>query len=436
MPEIVDNVKVGQFIKEQLKIQKISQDALAQKLNITKSSISQNLNGKASFSRKDLEVISEILNMKVEDILSCRDGDYDEYDSEYQRLARRGLAEFKRNYAQDVTIAEPDIFGKVLADYLVDEDIEDIFIYLHDSEVEFVKDHFHRAKDIYLKILTYVLQKNLPGAIRYIKAYADLNNNFDIRLANNASLIWKLINTEKNRYLIEEMVELKIEQSYKVLGFFKSTKTVKAINKNLWLEIIAKHQVNHVLNVYLEHYGQPDDFYQFTQVMMEEDYVKAVEVFIKKFFPEELPDNVRSTYKFQKAINLIIEKDNFALFKKFVSAKVYENLTEIIIKTIQADQRSYFDYALTLQKENQDINYERVGLIAVQNSSLDILKSVVDNLEDKSKNFLLSEVLENDLLIMKYLIDHGAKFDFDYYNSKTMKNINALIEFLRTKEGE
>jgi hypothetical protein len=60
----------------------------------------------------------------------------------------------------------------------------------------------------------------------------------------------------------------------------------------------------------------------------------------------------------------------------------------------------------------------------------------VDNLEDKSKNFLLSEVLENDLLIMKYLIDHGAKFDFDYYNSKTMKNINALIEFLRTKEGE
>ena len=68
MPEIVDNVKVGQFLKEQLKEQKISQDALAQKLNITKSAVSQNLNGKSSFSRKNLEVISELLNMKIEDI--------------------------------------------------------------------------------------------------------------------------------------------------------------------------------------------------------------------------------------------------------------------------------------------------------------------------------------------------------------------------------
>ena len=102
MPEIVDNVKVGQFLKDQLKEQKISQDALAQKLNITKSAVSQNLNGKSSFSRKNLEVISELLNMKIEDILSCKRSDNDEYASEFQKLARRGLNEFKRNYAKDI----------------------------------------------------------------------------------------------------------------------------------------------------------------------------------------------------------------------------------------------------------------------------------------------------------------------------------------------
>ncbi|MGD9761899.1 MAG: helix-turn-helix transcriptional regulator [Candidatus Izemoplasmatales bacterium] len=435
MPEIVDNIKVGQFIKDQLKEQKISQDALAQKLNITRNAVSANLNGKSSFSRKNLEVISEMLNMKVEDILSCQKSEFEEYACEFQKLARRGLSEFKRNFAKDVVISEPDIFGKVLVDYLIDEDIEEIFIYLHDSEVEFVKNHFHRAKDIYLKVIAYVLKKNLPGAIRYIKAFSDLNSCFDISLYNNSTEIWNMINTEANRYLIQEMMELKITQEYKVLGF-KTKKIVKAITKNLWLEIIAKYKPLHVLNVYLEYYANPEDFYSFTKVMIKGDYAKAIEAFVKKFFTEEQSNNKRSGYNFQKAINLIIENDNFALFKKFVSAKIYENLTEIIVKNIQNNQKNYFDYALGIQKANLDIDYVKIGLIAVKFSSLEILDSVIMYLEQKELNLLLSEVINDDTLVMKYLVDHGAKFDFDYYNSHTMKNVNLLIELLNKKEGE
>jgi len=435
MPEIVDNIKVGQFIKDQLKEQKISQDALAQKLNITRNAVSANLNGKSSFSRKNLEVISEMLNMKIEDILSCRKSEFEEYASEFQKLARRGLSEFKRNFAKDVVISEPDIFGKVLVDYLIDEDKEDIFIYLHDSEVEFVKNHFHRAKDIYLKVIAYVLKKNLPGAIRYIKAFSDLNSCFDISLYNNSTEIWNMINTEANRYLIQEMMELKITQEYKVLGF-KTKKVVKAITKNLWLEIIAKYKPLHVLNVYLEYYANPEDFYSFTKVMIRGDYSKAIEAFVKKFFTEEQPNNKRSGYNFQKAVNLIIENDNFVLFKKFVSSKIYENLTEIIVKNIQNYQKNYFDYALGIQKANLDIDYVKIGLIAVKYSSLEILDSVIKYLDQKELNLLLSEVVNDDTEVMKYLVNHNAKFDFDYYNSHTMKNINLLIESLNKKEGE
>jgi transcriptional regulator with XRE-family HTH domain len=435
MPEIVDNVKVGQFLKEQLKEQKISQDALSQKLNITRNAVSSNLNGKSSFSRKDLEVIAELLNMKIEDILSCKKSDNDNYDSEYQKLARRGLNQFKKDYAKDMAISEPDIFGKVLVDYLVDEDKEDIFIYLHDSETEFVKNHFHRAKDIYLKIISYVLKKNLPGAIIYIKAFADLNNNFDISLYNNAPEIWKMIDVEANRYLIEEMMELKINQEYKVFGF-KTQKMVKAINKQLWLEIISKYKVTQVLNVYLDYYASEEDFYSFTKVMIKNDFSKAIETFIKKFFTKELSENKRSAYNFQKAINLIIEKDNFTLFKKFINLKIYENLTDIVIRSIQNNQKNYFEFVLKIKKENYDIDYPKVGLLAVKNASLSILDSIISNLDQKELNMLLGEVVNDDVLVMKYLVDHGARFDFDYYNSKTMNNINLLIEYLNKKEGE
>lgn len=435
MPEIVDNVKVGQFIKEQLKERKISQDVLSQKLNITRSAVSQNLNGKSSFSQKSLQVIADLLDMKVEDILSCRSGERDEYDSEYQKFARRGLAEFKRNFAKDVVIAEPDIFGKVLVDYLIDEDVEDIFIYLHDSEVEFVKNHFHRAKDIYLKIIAYVLKKNLAGAIRYIKAYSDLNHCFDISLYNNASEIWKMINTEKNRYLIEEMMELKIVQEYSVF-WFKTTKMVKALTKTLWLETIAKYKLVHVLNVYLDVYASSEDFYEFTKMMFKEQYPKGIENFIKKFFNEELPINKRSSLKFQKALNIVIENDHFSLFKKFIGLKIYEDLTDVLIKSILSEHKSYYEYCLGLEKKNIEIDYQKVGLTAVKQTKIDILELLINDLQDKEQNYLLSEVNSEDLEVMKYLINHGAKFDFDYYNSHTMPNVNKIIEHLSKKEGE
>jgi transcriptional regulator with XRE-family HTH domain len=435
MPEIIDNVKVGQFIKEQLKDSKITQDVLAQKLNITKTAVSQNLNGKSTFSRKNLQVIADLLEMKLEDLLQCKRREDDNFDSEYQKFARKGLAEFKRNYAKDVVINEPDIYGKVLVDYLVDEDVEDIFIYLHDAETEFVKHHFHRAKDIYLKIISYCLKKNLPATIRYIKLFSELNNSFDISLYDQAEEIWKMINVESNRYLIEEMMELKINQEYKVFGF-KNSKLVKALTKNLWLDTLAKYKLAIVLNVYLDYYGNPDDFYDFTKVMFKEKFPKGIEIFVKKFFSGEVSLNKRSSYRFQRVINLVIEDGHFTLFKKFVSNKIYENLTDIIIKAIDSDQDKYYEYCLSLEKNNFDIDYKKVGLLAVKKNMRSILEIIINELDEKEKNYLLSEVTNNDLEMMKYLFHHGARFDFDFYNAHMMKDANLLLEHLSEKEGE
>lgn len=432
MPEVVDNVKVGQFIKDQLKENRITQDALAQKLNITKTAVSQNLNGKSSFSRKNLSVIAEMLNMKVEDILNCKKSDSEEFDSPYQAFARKGLADFKRNYANETVIEEPDIFGRVLVDYLIDEDVLEIFSYLHELEVLFVRDHFHRAKDIYLKIIEYCLKNNLPGTIRYIKAYSDLNNCFDISLYNNAKTIWDMINKEQNKYLIEEMMELKIIQDYKVL-FFNLKRPVKAITKQLWLDTIAKYKLNHVLNVYLGYYAMEEDFLSFVKVMFAEQYPKGIELFMKNFFKEELPDSKRSTYNFQKVILMAMENDHLSLFKKMINLRIYESLTDVINKGVAGGKKSYYEYCLRLEEVKKDIDYERVGEIAVKHKDLEVLDLVVSNLHEKELNFLLSEVVDEDVETMEYLVRHGAKFDFDYYNSHTMKNINQLIEHLSEK---
>ena len=46
-----------------------------------------------------------------------------------------------------------DVYGKVLVDYLIDQDIQDIFVYLHEENVEFVKGFAGQSgKECYLKL--------------------------------------------------------------------------------------------------------------------------------------------------------------------------------------------------------------------------------------------------------------------------------------------
>jgi hypothetical protein len=209
---------------------------------------------------------------------------------------------------------------------------------------------------------------------------------------------------------------------------------VKAITKQLWLDTIARYKLNHVLNVYLEFYAMEEDFLSFVKVMFNEQFPKGIELFMKKFFKEELPDNKRATFNFQKAILIVMDNDHLNLFKKMIGLRVYESLTDVISKGIMSEKKSYYEYCLKLEEVKKDIDYERVGQIAVKHKDLSVLDMVVGKLHEKELNFLLSEVLDEDAETMEYLVKHGAKFDFDYYNSHTMKNINQLIEYLSKEE--
>lgn len=434
MPEVIDNVKVGEFIKGLLKENNMTQETLANKLSITKSAVSQNLNGKSSFDMQNLLTIAKMFSLKLDDLLSCRKPDNDNYASEYQKFAAKGLLEISKYNPHDLQIQEPDIYGRVLVDYLIDEGFEDIFLYLHDSAVDFVRDYYHRSRDIYLKIILYLLKKNIPGAIRYIKRYAKLNNTFDISLTTYGKEIWALLNTDINRSLVKEMMELQIDQEYKFL-IFNKVKTVRAISKDLWIKTIGMFKLEKILDTFLEFYAKPNEIYIFTKLMLNHEYYKGIEAFINKFFSEEVPLINRSAYHFQKAINLIIETDNFNLFKKFVNNKIFENLTEVVINSIKQEKKNYYEFCLNSTEVNPELDYEKVGLLALERNDLKIMDKIKAFLSQKQLNFLISQVKNNDVALLKYLIDAGARWDFTYYNSQMMDNINLIIDHLKIKEG-
>ncbi len=438
MPEIIDNVKVGEFIKSLLKENNLTQEALAQKLNISKSAVSQNLNGKSSFDMQNLLTIAEIFELSLDDLINCRKTDksnQDNYDSEYLKFAAKGLNEIKKYDAKDLQIQEPDIYGKVFADYLVDKDLVDIFLYLHENQAIFVKDYYHRATEIYLKIITYMLRKRLKGVIRYIEKFSILNNSFDISDTVYASEIWKLIDTKENRELIVDIMELNIKQEYRLLGF-KKLKVVKAMTKSLWVETIGLYKLKEVLNLYLEKFAKPIDLYPFTRAMLSYEYFSGIDAYVDKVHEKSLSHFYKKTYRFQTSINLVIEKDNFNLFKKFIEFEIYYNLTDVITYTIKSEKKQYYEYLLAKEMKDEEIDYLNICTAALKNKKLDIIKKTKNNLNQDQLNLLLSMTEKDDIDTMDFLIDLGAKFDFRYYNSQTIDKINTVISYLKKKEGK
>jgi len=438
MPEIIDNIKVGQFIKNLLKENNLTQEALAQKLNVSKSAVSQNLNGKSSFDMQNLLAIAEIFEMSLDDLLNCRKSENsvkEDFDSEYLKFAAKGLNEIKKYDAKDLQIQEPDIYGKVLADYLVDKDLEEIFLYLHENMAVFVKDYYHRAKDIYLKVITYMLKKKIKGVIRYIEKFTELNNSFDITDTTYGTEIWTLIDKEQNQELITEIMDLNIKQEYRIL-FFKKQKVVKAMTKSLWVETIGLYKLKTVLKLYLEKFAKAIDLFHFTKAMLNYEYFKGIENFIDTVYDKNLNQIYKKTYRFQASINLVIEKDNFNLFKKFVELGIYLDLTDVIVQSINNDRKQYYEHLLSITIENDPINYLKVSLAAVKNENLDIITKIKGKINQDQMNYLLSETNIDDINTLDFMINQGAKFDFRYYNSETIDKINLIIAFLKKKEGK
>ncbi len=437
MPEVIDNIKVGEFIKTLLKENNMTQESLAQKLMISKSAVSQNLNGKSSFDMQNLMSIAKIFNISLDDLLKCKKKQDQDYISEYVKFASKGLDEIKKYSAKDLQIQEPDIYGRVLVDYLIDGDVLDVFSYLHDQDVEFVKDYYHRAKEIYLKVLLYCLRNKLHNPIKYIRRYAIINNGFDINQTFYGIEIWSLINNDDSRKLIRQMIDLKIEQETIFMGI-KRNRLVRVITKDMWVESIGSYKLDIVLDEYIKNFTDENDFYDFTKSMLLYEYYKGVDLFVKKYFSKEMSDGLKSAFNFQRTINLVIEKDDFELFKMMVDRRIYESLTEVIVQTVEKDQKEFYNYCLKgfENKVYEVIDYNKVGYVAIKKRNLEVLDLIKQNLDKRSLNYLLSEVKKEDIKTLYYLLDLGAEFDFKYYNLSTMANVNAIIKYLLKKEGK
>lgn len=117
----MDNVKVGQFIKEELKKHNITQEQLAEKLGISSSAVSQSLSGKNSFDITNLMEISKILDIDLDVIVNAGE----ERETNLERMSKMTYEKFSIEDPEFYKLKDTDSKGLKLADYLVkNENIE------------------------------------------------------------------------------------------------------------------------------------------------------------------------------------------------------------------------------------------------------------------------------------------------------------------------
>lgn len=143
----MDSTKIGHYIKEQLKIKKITQDGLAEQLSISSSAVSQALSGKNLFDISNLQRLSQILDIPLDTIINAGE----ERETNLELLSKLPLAEL--------------ITKDPLKEYLqsIDSKGNNFFFYLLKHEnIEVIKEYKEESIKNYRNKLAYttLLVKN------------------------------------------------------------------------------------------------------------------------------------------------------------------------------------------------------------------------------------------------------------------------------------
>lgn len=111
----MDNLKVGLYIKQRIKEKGITQDQLAETMNITSSAVSQVLSGKNMFDIVNLQVLARILDEPIDKILNAGD----DPATYLEILAMKSVDDYKKEDPNLDKVKDKDHKGNTLFEYIL-----------------------------------------------------------------------------------------------------------------------------------------------------------------------------------------------------------------------------------------------------------------------------------------------------------------------------
>jgi len=433
MSSVIDNVKVGNHIKQLLKKHHMTQSDLADKLSISKSALSQNLNGRSTFDIENLMNIAKLFNISLDELISGQK-ENKHFISDYQKIVEKGLDGIKNTSVIDLRVAEPDFYGKVLVDYIIDEEKWDMLIFLHNQDVKFTYDYFRRAKEIYLNVILSLLEHDIKDVIKYFIEYQRVKGNLLFHDEKKAYLIWQILNKPTHQDVVKQLIHTHINQKKKLFNLIEYKQSYDLISKAEVIEIISKYKLNYILLSFIQTIHKDEDFSDTVDSLYRYQFFEGIKTYIQHFKNKDLSIFKKATIGVQKSILMILEDQHYDLVIDFLENRLYTNLTEILKIAIETNQSRIASHIIANFRD--EIIFKKIGEYCIDYKNIELLDKIFPYLSNEDLDYLLAYTKPKDIESMMYLVRKGARIEYKYHNMDTYDKVNEILDNLMKSEDK
>jgi transcriptional regulator with XRE-family HTH domain len=412
----MDNLKVGQYIKERIKEKGITQDQLAEMMNVTSSAVSQVLSGKNMFDVANLQVLSRILDEPIDKILNAGE----DPATYLEILAMKSAADYKKEDPNLGKIKDKDHKGQNLFEYILRHKNVELIRLFNDKIVS------EMSNDIRLE--TILIQNE------EIKMLEQLYHNYRFRrkfvFTQEITDFPSSINNKSQKELSNEEIEyLQALTSSTNEKIFEITDAFKISQNNI------------------HHFSKIVEF----AIMFDKEHILKYdfEQRLKKFNEQNtLRANIEqiSDAKFSKLLKKSIEYKSVRCIDYCYNALKSFNLQNYFSNLINTKDKSFIKDFISKYKNKSVDSFFRSNIDNGKFNNLESLKQLIEtnNYEilEYSIEFSTQEALDealfitkgNQIEIIKLLVKKGARFMVqDTYSSNNrilLEPLSTMVKYL------
>jgi len=427
MPNVIDQVKIGQLIKQLLKKHNMTQDQLAQHLNITKSAVSQNLNGKSTFDIQNLITIAKLFDITLDDLLSLSDSGKG-IKSKYELLVEKGIESISTVSPQQLIINTPDMYGFVLIEYIMQNKNFIMFDYLFKNHISYVENTYHRAPEIILQVLLFILEHDRSYFDKNLDLLVIIENQFMISNEKLENVFYNLLDLEKNKLPREYFLKKALEKQ----PIIKPKNYIDyKLNKSILIEKIGKYHLKNLLVNLLSLSNLEPMIYPLTKNFVKYQFYVGLDLVFDQLFNDNPSGMKQVVYQIQEVALLVVDTCQVNLIMKMLNRNLFVNMTQIFEKILLTLDKKLIQWVI--ENYHQTINFNKLDISSLHENIV-LVNIILPYLNETNKNIILSRLNQHHLNLIKHLIKNGAKFDMNYYTQNTFETINALVDSLINKE--
>ena len=414
MIQIFSNEDLGAKINVLLAENSMTVEDLASRLNLKKRVLQKKIKGKEAFSYPDLCNIAEIFSIGIEELLK-RIADSSDIESIYHKLTLGKLSELKEYDLS--TIANKDIYGKCLVEYILEENKVDLLKYLIDNHIEVVHPYDEKASDILLSIIECMLINDLSDPIDYIIKFSKINKTFDLEHPL-IDTIYKLI--EHNNVLLQKLMS----ESFLVNEKALIKKPLLLVQNDTWIRVIAKNQLDNTFAFYLKNFELIGNIKKLILEFVKYDYRKGLYT-----IASSLDENTVGIIVYDlDIIKALLSLEDFDIAKAYIDKGLLQNIDVIDVTAIKNQS---FDLISNLILTFPDFDIRLIGKTAVKVNKTEVLDLFIERANQDDLDYLLSEANPQDKKVLLYLTMHGALFNNLYLSKITTNQANEIISLLK-----